>query len=106
MERQTSPKESESEVKGERAADSSDSYIALLMLSIAELMVYIDNLKSFPQLPNLRESFRGCAYNKGVPVLLALSILLVPLLCFPSLSGLVCESAYGAYKPSILVPLL
>ena len=39
-----------------------------------EQRVYIDNTKSFLQLPNLRKAFREWAYNEGVPLPFTLRI--------------------------------
>ena len=61
---------------------------------MAEQRVYMENKKSFLKLSNLRKSFWGCAYNKGVPVPFTLLILIDSSLCVPKISCYVCEYLY------------
>ena len=84
---------------------SSDSYLTCLSFPfIAEQRGFIDNAKSFSQLPNLRKSFRKCPYHKGLPVPFEPSIPIHPSLCFQNISGHERKFSDIVYKLGILVP--
>jgi len=52
----------ESESREKTAVYSLDSYLAcMLLLSMAEQRLYIDNTKVFPTLPSSRDSFWRCS---------------------------------------------